>query len=36
MRWTIKLVFEAVQGCPVEREVGMIEKRRDYLRPVWD
>src|ERR1035437_8483389 len=32
MRWTIKLVFEAVRGCPVEHEVGMIE-RAEELSP---
>ena len=26
MKWTIKLVFEAVPGSPVEHEVGMIER----------
>ncbi len=32
MKWTIKLVFEAVPGSPVEREVGMIE-RAEELSP---
>ena len=32
MRWTVKLVFEAVPGCSVEREVGMIE-RAEELSP---
>jgi len=26
MRWTFKLVFEAVPGIPVEHEVGIIER----------
>ncbi|MHB1674615.1 MAG: hypothetical protein ACYCSP_10230 [Acidobacteriaceae bacterium] len=26
MKWTIKLVFEAVPGSPVEHDVGMIER----------
>jgi len=26
MKWTLKLVFEAVPGSPVEHEVGMIER----------
>jgi hypothetical protein len=25
MKWTIKLVFEAIPGSPVEHEVGVIE-----------
>src|ERR1035441_6890199 len=29
MRWTIKLVSEAVPGCPVEDEVGMIERAEE-------
>jgi hypothetical protein len=32
MRWTIKLVFEAVPGCPVEHEVGIVE-RAEELSP---
>jgi hypothetical protein len=26
MKWTIKLVFEAIPGSPVEHEVGVIER----------
>jgi hypothetical protein len=26
MKWTIKLVFEAVPGSPVEHEMGIIER----------
>jgi hypothetical protein len=29
MEWTIKLVFEAVPGSPVEHEVGMIERAEE-------
>ena len=29
MKWTIKLVFEAVPGSPVEHEVGMIERAEE-------
>ena len=29
MRWTFKLVFEAVPGSPVEHEVGMIERAEE-------
>ena len=29
MKWTIKLVSEAVPGCPVEDEVGMIERAEE-------
>lgn len=29
MRWTIKLVFEAVPGSPVEHEIGMIERAEE-------
>src|ERR1039457_325194 len=32
MKWTIKLVFEAVPGSPVEHEVGMIE-RAEQISP---
>jgi hypothetical protein len=32
MRWTIKLVFEAIPGSPVEHEVGMIE-RAEQISP---
>jgi hypothetical protein len=26
MKWTIKLVFEAVPGSPIEHELGIIER----------
>jgi len=26
MRWTFKLVFDAVPGDPIENEVGMIDR----------
>ena len=29
MRWTIKLVFEAIPGSPVEHEVGIIERAEE-------
>src|SRR5664279_3487623 len=29
MRWTIKLVFEAVPGSPVEHEIGIIERAKE-------
>jgi hypothetical protein len=29
MRWTIKLVFEAVPGSPVEHEIGIIERAEE-------
>jgi hypothetical protein len=29
MRWTIKLVFEAIPGSPVEHEVGRIERAEE-------
>ena len=29
MRWTFKLVFEAVPGSPVEHEVGMIVRAEE-------
>jgi hypothetical protein len=29
MKWTIKLVFEAIPGSPVEHEVGMIERAEE-------
>jgi hypothetical protein len=29
MKWTIKLVFEAVPGSPVEHEVGIIERAEE-------
>jgi hypothetical protein len=29
MKWTIKLVFKAFPGCPVEHEVGMIERAEE-------
>jgi hypothetical protein len=29
MRWTFKLVFEAVPGSPVEHEVGRIERAEE-------
>jgi len=29
MKWTIKLVFEAVPGSPVEHELGIIERAEE-------
>jgi hypothetical protein len=29
MKWTIKLVFEAVTGSPVEHELGIIERAEE-------
>ena len=29
MKWTIKLVFEAVPGSPVEHEIGIIERAEE-------
>jgi hypothetical protein len=29
MKWTIKLVFEAIPGCPVEHELGIIERSEE-------
>src|SRR5664279_5614218 len=29
MKWTFKLVFEAIPGSPVEHEVGLIERTEE-------
>jgi hypothetical protein len=29
MKWTIKLVFEAVPGSPVEHQLGIIERAEE-------
>jgi hypothetical protein len=29
MKWTIKLVFEAIPGCPVEHELEIIERSEE-------
>ena len=34
MRWTIKVVFEAVPGRPVEHEVGIIERAEEISQAI--
>ena len=29
MKWAIKLVFEAIPGCPIEHELGIIEREEE-------
>jgi hypothetical protein len=29
MKWRIKLVLEAIPGCPVEHELGIIERSEE-------
>jgi hypothetical protein len=33
MKWTIKLVLEAVPGSPVEHELGIIERAEEEHVP---